>query len=187
MHNTVHTSITAERLSTVGGTTCARATQFTQRFPSNASLLLAAQLALVQHSSHINHRRTTPYCRRHNLRSHTTVHASITVERLPTVGGTTCARATLFTHRSPPNVSLLSAAQLALDERSSHIDPCRTPLYCRRHNLRSHTNHAVSTTAACPPAHPISTAPLAARPTGKKHRAPFCRTQKQTGRSRKPK
>ena len=162
--NTVRTSIPVECLPTVGGTTCARATQSTQRSPPNVSLLSAAQLVLVQHSPHSDLRRTSLYCR-----------------------GATCARTPQFTHRSPPNAPLLSAAQLALDERSSHIDPCRTPLYCRRHNLRSHTNHAVNPAAARPPAHPISTAPLAARPTGKKHRAPFCRNQKQTGRPRRPK
>ncbi len=149
--NTVHTSVTAERLSIVDGTTCAHATQFTHRSLPNASLLSAAQLALVQHCSHIDHRRTSLYCRRHNLRSHTTVHASITVERLPTVGGTTCARATLFTHRSPPNVSLMSAAQLALVQHCSHIDLRRMPLYCRRHNLRSHTTvHASITVERLP-------------------------------------
>ena len=126
-----------------GGTPCT--TQFTHRSPPNVSLLSAAQLALDEHSSHIDSRRMSPYCRRHNLRSMNTVRTSISAECLPTVGGTTCARTPQFTHQSPSNDSLLSAAQLALTHQS-----------------------AVNPTAACPPAHPISTALLTARPTGKK-------------------
>ena len=136
-----------QRPGDCGGTPCT--TLFTHRSLLNVSLLSAAQLALVQHSPHSDLRRTSLYCRRHNLRSCNTVHTSISAECLSTVGGTTCARTPQFTHQSPSNDSLLSAAQLALTHQS-----------------------AVNPAAACPPAHPISTVPLAARPTGKKHRAP---------------
>ena len=114
-----------QRPGDCGGTPCT--TQFTHRSPPNVSLLSAAQLALAHHSSRINHRRTTPYCRRHNLRSCNTVHTSISAECLSNVGGTTCARATLFTHRSPPNASLMSAAQLALAHQSCSESRRSTP------------------------------------------------------------
>ena len=124
-----------QRPGDCGGTPCT--TLFTHRSLPNVSLLSAAQLALDKHSSHSDLRRTSLYCRRHNLRSMNTVHTAITAERLSNVGGTTCARTPQFTHQSPSNDSLLSAAQLALVQRCSHIDLRRMSLYCRRHNLRS--------------------------------------------------
>ena len=105
-----------QRPGDCGGTPCT--TQFTHRSPPNVSLLSAAQLALDEHSSHIDSRRMSPYCRRQQLALVNTVRTSISAECLSTVGGTTCARTPQFTHQSPPNAPLLSAAQLALTHQS---------------------------------------------------------------------
>ena len=112
-----------------GGTPCT--TQFTHRSPPNVSLLSAAQLALDEHSSHIDSRRMSPYCRRHNLRSMNTVRTSISAECLPTVGGTTCARTPQFTHQSPSNDSLTvggtTCAHTPISSESHRSMPASAP------------------------------------------------------------